>query len=256
MPRRGVSPFAIASLLAGSAGLWALFAANAWLLGGVAAAYAIAVGLGVTFARLRFFCDTVCRGVPGSRRVALTFDDGPDPRVTPRILEVLKEHGIPAAFFGVGKRALECPELARRIVAEGHLLENHTFRHAWWTNFLVGGPLRREIERGQQALREATGTAPRYYRSPMGLTNPHTAGALRALKLQPVGWDVRTFDRKARHPERVVNRAVRKVRDGSIVLLHDGGVSPDEAVSIVNGLVRELGSRGYRLVRLDELLQA
>jgi len=98
-------------------------------------AYLVIFGLGVAVLRLNFFCRAVCREETGGMRVALTFDDGPDPEVTPEVLSVLASHELKATFFCIGTKILQHPELARRIVAEGHTIGNHTHHHFWWTNF-------------------------------------------------------------------------------------------------------------------------
>ena len=247
----------MATCLSGAAaaagGLLTDGSARRWLCAGVIAAYLIVVGLGVAFIQLSFFGKAFCRGKPGAMRAALTFDDGPDPAATPRLLDVLADLRAPATFFCVGERVRACPEIVRRAAAEGHALGNHSQRHAWWTNFLVGRGLRDEIARAQEAIGATTGFAPAHYRSPMGLTNPHLPGALAKLGLTLVGWDVRALDRGAR-PEEVVGRILSKVRDGSIVLLHDGGADPDTLVAAVRGAVRGLRERGYALVRVGELM--
>jgi len=223
-----------------------------WGMGAVAAAYLIIMVVGVTSIRLGFFCRAFCRGKPGQMRLALTFDDGPDSDATAPLLDVLKEQQVPAAFFCVGETAAANPGLVRRMAAEGHVVGNHTFRHGWWTNFLVGRPLRREVARAQEALRGILGRAPRYFRSPVGLTNPHLRGALNSLDMVLLGWDVRPFDRGSR-PEAVLRRIRRRVRDGSIIVLHDGGAHADTLSRLVTELVTELRARGYTFASLEEL---
>jgi len=214
-------------------------------------AYLIVVGLGVAFIRMRFFADAVCRGTPGRKRVALTFDDGPDPSVTPVLLDLLDELGVKATFFCIGRNVLEHPDIVRRIAAKGHCLANHTFRHAWWTNFLWGRALRNEIDRAQYALESVTGVRPVFFRSPMGLTNPHLDSALRKAGLVLIGWDVRSLDRRRESASIVINRVLRKVRDGSIVLLHDGRADKDRLLEIVRQVIDALRQNGYVFVRVD-----
>lgn len=234
----------------------ALTTHNLWRVGilcFILTAYLTLLGLGVAFIHLRFFCDSLCRARTAGKRVALTFDDGPDPVVTPRILDVLRQQQVRAAFFCIGTNALAHPDLVRRIEAEGHIVGNHSFHHAWWNNFLLGPWLYNEISACQEAVYRAAGTRPVYFRSPVGLTNMHLPRALRKLKLVSVGWDVRAFDRGARDPQSVVNRVCGKVRAGSIIALHDGGVSPDTETAIVAGMIAALRSQGYVLLRLDEI---
>jgi peptidoglycan/xylan/chitin deacetylase (PgdA/CDA1 family) len=217
-------------------------------------AWLAAVGLGVAFIRLELFGPAFCHGRPGRMRVALTFDDGPDPVATPRLLELLQQRGVPATFFCIGARAREFPDLVRRMISGGHLVGNHSYRHAWWTNFLIGRWLEAELEQAQRVLGELIGHPPAFFRSPMGLTNPHLAGALRRHGLTLIGWDVRSFDQKARSAGVVIDRILGKVHDGSIILLHDGGGSADVLLEVVGAVIDALRDRGYDFVRVDGLL--
>jgi peptidoglycan/xylan/chitin deacetylase (PgdA/CDA1 family) len=217
-----------------------------WMI--AAGAYVIVLGLGVAFIRMRFFGDAVCRGEPGRKQVALTFDDGPDPSVTPMLLGVLDELGVKATFFCVGRNVLAHPDIARKIVARGHCIANHTFEHPWWTSFLWGRALLSEIVRAQDALESVTGVRPVLFRSPMGLTNPVLDSALRKAGLVLVGWDVRSLDRRGECSSIVISRILRKVRDGGIVLLHDGQADRNRLLEIVRGVVGRLGEDGYVFV--------
>lgn len=225
-----------------------------WLLAAAVTAHLIVVGLGVAFIRLSFFCDAVCRGKEGKMQVALTFDDGPDPDATPLVIEALEQLKIAACFFCVGQKALANPHLTRRIHDSGHLLGNHTFRHKWWTNFLFGKYLASEIEQTQSAIETVAGVSPVFFRPPMGLTNPHFSRILKKAGLTVIGWTVRSLDRTASAPQPVVDRIINKTRDGSIILLHDGGVRAELLVEIVQQVVAKLRQRGYAIVRLDRLL--
>lgn len=229
-------------------------AARGALLAGVAGAYVLLIAGGAAFVRWRFFLDAFCRGAPGRRRLALTFDDGPDPQATPALLDALRELQAPAAFFCIGERAAAHPELLKRIAAERHEIGNHSFRHGWWTNLLLGGGLRREIERAQETLGAITGVRPRYFRSPMGLTNPHLPGALRAAGVRFIGWDVGGGDRGA-PPEALARRLLARLRDGSVILLHDGRADPAALVAAVRQLVVTARQQGYAFVPLEELVR-
>jgi peptidoglycan-N-acetylglucosamine deacetylase len=209
---------------------------------------------GLCLIRMNFFCRAVCRGKPGGMKVALTFDDGPDPAATPEVLELLKREGIAATFFCVGKNVTAYPEIARRIAAEGHLLANHSYTHPWFVSVLGGRALRSEMERTQDAIKAAAGVTPKYFRPPSGMTGPNFPRALKRVGLTLVGWDVRSLDTLAT-PQKCVERILRLAGDGSIILLHDGGATPARIVEIVSDAVRELKSRGYGFERLDRLIE-
>lgn len=220
--------------------------------------YLTLVGCGVGFIQLQFFGPVTCSAPAagaGKMRIALTFDDGPDPGVTPALLDLLKTENVPAAFFCVGRRVAANPELARRIATEGHLLANHTYNHGWWTPLLGARGLTEELSQTQGQISQATGVTPQYMRPPVGLTNPHYPRVLRRLGLTMIGWDVRSMDTRW-SAEAVISRVLNKARDGSIILLHDAGSSPVRIEQIVGQIVKGLRAKGYQFVRLDELLQA
>jgi len=212
---------------------------------------------GVTSLRVGFFLQSVCEAPQGSDAqpaVALTFDDGPDPETTPALLELLEQRGVRAAFFVVGKRVEESPELARRCHEAGHLVENHSHHHAPWINFLFRRAMTHEILACSQRIEAATGSAPRYYRPPYGLSNHALGDAVHEAGLKVVGWQVRGLDSRGADPERIVARILGGVRAGGIVLLHDGGRPRDQVLSTVGRLLDELGERCIAVKRLDELL--
>lgn len=229
-------------------------APDAWrwsMAGAIVLIYTIVFGLGISFIGMNFFVVALCRGEGDEKRIALTFDDGPDPETTPAILDALGAEDVCATFFCVGERVRANPEIAKRIVEEGHGIGNHTMRHSWRTNFLFGRLLECELAEAQVAIAHGTGRQPVYFRTPMGLTNPHYAGVLGRLGLKLVGWDVRGFDLSGRGARAVIDRVRGRVRPGSIVALHAAGVRAEVAVEIVKGLVETLRDDGYVFVSVD-----
>ena len=159
---------------------------------------------------------------PGTAAVAITIDDGPDPEVTARVLEVLAAHEARATFFCVGERVARQAPLARAIVAAGHEIGNHTYRHL--NRFALLGPraIGAEIARAQEAIAAATGVAARFFRAPAGLRNPFLEPVLARANLQLVSWTRRGFDTVSPSAERVLGRLTRNLSAGDILLLHDG----------------------------------
>jgi peptidoglycan/xylan/chitin deacetylase (PgdA/CDA1 family) len=154
--------------------------------------------------------------------VALTLDDGPDPEVTPRVLDLLDAHGVRASFFCIAARAARHPALVRAIVARGHCVQNHTHGHRH--HFALLGPraLQREIGRAQDVLGDLTGVRPHAFRAPAGLRNPFLDVVLHRLNLQLVSWTRRGFDTTSADPQKVLARLARHLAAGDILLLHDG----------------------------------
>ena len=201
--------------------------------------------------------------LPGPPRgmLALTFDDGPDPDVTPRILALLEQAGAVATFFCIGRRAQQHPELVADIRARGHGIENHTFSHH--SGFALGWPaaMRVEVQRGQAALVAAGADRPRFFRAPAGMQNPWLAAVLRAEGLLLVSWTRRGFDTVTSDPRVVARRLVRNLTAGDILLMHDGrsARTATGAPVVLDALPRvldEMVARGLRSNALGALLPA
>ena len=195
-----------------------------WALGIVVANHLLLTGAGL-WPRSRLLGPNWTRLPAASRargEVAITIDDGPDPVVTPQVLELLAEHGVAATFFCVGERVERHAELAREIVRRGHRIENHSQRHRH--DFSLLGPRRMhaEIERAQATIHRITGDEPRFFRAPAGLRNPFLEPALQRLQLRLASWTRRGFDTVNGDADRVYRRLVAGLRSGDILLLHDG----------------------------------
>ena len=194
-------------------------------------------------------------------RVALTFDDGPDPQTTPQVLAVLAQHDVRATFFVIGERARRHPRLVAEMAAAGHQIENHSLRHAWTTAFADPNRLQAELEQTQQIIAVATGRRPTWFRPPIGILSPPVAQAAAALGLRLVGWSSKARDGWASTtPADALSRLRRALRPGAILLLHDAperpapAAVPPLAVPILQALLPELAARGLHPVPLDDLL--
>lgn len=154
--------------------------------------------------------------------VAVTFDDGPDPVVTPRVLDILDRYQAKATFFVVGCKAAAHPDIIRTAVARGHRVENHSFRHANTFAFHGTGGMARDIEAAQHAIGTLTGRAPEYFRAPMGIRNPFLEPALARLGLRLVSWTRRGYDAVNGDAAAVLRRLTRGLAAGDVLVLHDG----------------------------------
>ena len=154
--------------------------------------------------------------------VAITIDDGPDPEVTSRVLDLLDEHNARATFFCIGERVERYPALARAIVARQHEIANHTYRHLMRFSLLGPRGVAEEIARAQEAIGAATGEVARFFRAPAGLRNPFLEPALTRANLQLVSWTRRGFDTVNGSAGRVIDSLTRHLQGGDILLLHDG----------------------------------
>jgi peptidoglycan-N-acetylglucosamine deacetylase len=251
---------------AAAVGVAAHPAAWPWALGGVAANHAALAAAGL-FPRSRLLGPNLLRLPEDARRrgkVALTFDDGPDSDVTPRVLDVLETHGATASFFLIGRRAARHAPLVREILRRGHSAENHTDRHLYRFAALPPGAMRREIAGAQEAIADAAagGPAPRFFRPPAGIRSPLLDPALAAAGLAQVAWTRRGFDTVSRDPAAVVRRLGRGLAAGDILLLHDGNAARAEngAAPVVLAtlpiLLRLIAAAGLRAVSLPLAMAA
>lgn len=198
----------------------------------------------------------VWRGSREGRRVSLTFDDGPDPESTPRVLDILSAHHVTASFFLVGERAARSPSLVRRIVEAGHDLGNHGWSHR---SLWLAGPrgTADEVRRGHHTLGEIAGAPPRFYRPAWGMTNLALFPVLRSLGTPCVFWTAQTEGRRAAAPSVQVGRARRRARPGAILDLHDADGVPGAGERLVEALpsmIQGLEADGYALAPLRDLL--
>lgn len=161
--------------------------------------------------------------------IALTIDDGPDPVVTPQVLELLARYGVQATFFVIGARAERYPDVCREIVRRGHAIENHSQRHCHNFSFLGMRGITRELQAAQATLTALTGQRPLFFRAPAGFRNPFLDPVLTRLGLQLVSWSVRGFDTRVSNSEKVKRKLLAGLRPGAIVLLHDGNAARTRA---------------------------
>jgi len=201
----------------------------------------------------------LCRVEGVADRFALTFDDGPSPRNTPRLLEVLARLGARATFFQLGRNVRRHPELSRRVVEDGHEVGLHDDHHLP-PALLPLGLFRREFRAADLAVRAATGTAAHFYRPPFGLLTPAQAARVRRWGYEPVLGDVYPRDPDRPGVERIVARTRAGLRAGSILILHDasgwGDLDRGQTIAAVERIVREQSLRGLRAVSVGELVAA
>jgi peptidoglycan/xylan/chitin deacetylase (PgdA/CDA1 family) len=186
---------------------------------------------------------------PAGPEVCLTIDDGPDERDTPRLLDLLDRHGARAAFFVIGARAARHPELVAEMLRRGHEVGHHTQTHPAAT-FWCASParLRAELDLGLAALAQG-GAKPRWFRPPVGIKNLFLGRALAQRGLSCVAWSLRTRDGVGRDPARIAARALRRVRSGDILLMHEGeDVDPRVRVEAIALVLKGLDTRGLRCV--------
>jgi peptidoglycan-N-acetylglucosamine deacetylase len=253
------SPFLRFSLGLHAAGVAALAVSPGawpWIGGALLLDHAV-IGGGTVWPQSPFLGPNLVRlaGEAARGRVALTFDDGPDPEVTPAVLDLLDGAGARATFFCIGRKVDAHPDLAAEIHGRGHAVENHTYGHPHTFGFHGRARMAAEIARAQEAVERATGRRPVFFRAPVGIRNPFLDAVLSRCGLRLVSWTRRGLDTVHRDAAGVARRLLRGLRAGDILLLHDGSSTRDAAGRpvVLDALPRvldALASRGYTSVSL------
>jgi peptidoglycan/xylan/chitin deacetylase (PgdA/CDA1 family) len=158
-------------------------------------------------------------------KVAITIDDGPDPEVTPQVLDILDRYQAKATFFCIGKLAEKHPDLCREIARRGHEIENHSMSHNWYFSLLAPWSIHREIQNAQNVLSKISGQTPRFFRATAGLRNPGLEPVLAHCGLLLCSWSKRGFDTQVGDADAVFKSLVRDLKGGDILLLHDGSAA-------------------------------
>ena len=200
---------------------------------------------------MQYFVPVKFKGNREQKAIAITFDDGPMEGNTEKILDILSQYKVPAAFFCIGNRVTKQPRLVERIDAEGHLLGNHSYLHAATFDLQSAAMITKELEDTDTAIAQATGKKPRFFRPPYGVTNPMVAKAIRKRNYTVIGWSIRSFDTVIKDRNKLLDRVTKPLRGGDIVLFHDYSSS---MLDILPAFLDHVKKLGLKVVRVDELV--
>lgn len=192
-----------------------------------------------------------CRKRTTEKIVSLTFDDTPDAVQTPKVLKVLQDYGVTACFFCIGRKIEGNEALLRQLIAEGHLVGNHSFSHSELFPLYSLRKMKKDLQTCQSELERVTSQPVRLFRPPFGVTNPTVAKAVRQLNYIPVGWNIRSLDTCNTDTAEILGRIQKRLKPGSVILLHDRMPHSDQ---LVKQLLDWLQAQEYTVVRLDKLL--
>jgi peptidoglycan/xylan/chitin deacetylase (PgdA/CDA1 family) len=197
---------------------------------------------------------------PGSKQLALTYDDGPNDPDTLRLLDVLAKHEVKATFFVLGKFVQQKPQIVHALAEAGHVIGNHSWDHPRLI-FASNTELHSQIERTQKAIFDACGVTPTLFRPPYGGRRPGTLSEVRKLGLEPVMWNVTCYDWKSTTADKVVAHAQRQIRGGDVILMHDGdqlalGANRKHTVAATDRLIARYKAEGHEFVTVPQMMAA
>ena len=204
----------------------------------------------------KYQAKTVYKVAPSNKEkvIALTIDDGPWPKTTAEMLDILKQNHVKATFFWVGTALQENPEIGKRVVAEGHAIGNHTWHH--WYRKMDEATAKSEIEKTNELIYQTTGVKTSFFRPPGGYLNNGLATYAKSQKNSVVMWSVTSADTDPRAKYQVfVKNVLRDAKPGAIVLMHDGGGNRERTVKALPAIISGLKQQGYRFVTVPELLE-
>jgi len=217
----------------------------------VAVLYLVIVIYGTFVLSAQLFIPVKFKGDSSSGAIAITFDDGPVPGKTEKILEILKSYKVSAAFFCIGHRIADNPMLARKIHDSGHMLGNHSYWHKNTFDLQRTEKIEQELITTNEAIQNAIGLKPNFFRPPYGITNPMVAKAITRGGFKTIGWSIRSFDTISRNREALLKRVTKSVKAGDVILFHDYCTI---TLDILPEFLDYVFARGLKIVRVDELL--
>jgi peptidoglycan/xylan/chitin deacetylase (PgdA/CDA1 family) len=224
----------------------------------ISGAAAVAAGYQSMTPSGQWYGKTFTGTTPGSRQIALTYDDGPNDPHTLRLLDVLARHKINATFFPIGRYVRERPEIVRQVVQAGHVVGNHTFAHPLLT-LKNEAEIRKQISDCRAALEDAVGEHSNLFRPPFGGRRPAALRVARELGLVPVMWSVTGYDWNAQPAAVIESKVAEQIRGGDVVLLHDGGhkqMGADRSQTVIatERLITRCEADGYEFVTIPKMM--
>ncbi len=216
----------------------------------IAIVYLIINIVGSANIQLNYFFYSHCSSTTSKKEIAITFDDGPHPAITPKLLELLESHKVKATFFCTGKNAADYSDIISEIINKGHTIGNHSYGHSKFFDLFSAKKMQKEILDSNKTIKAIINKTPVFFRPPYGVTNPMLRKALNYTKMISVGWSLRSFD-TVNSNDKVLEKLVANTKPGDIVLFHD--TNPN-IITIIEDYLKWLKKNDFKIVSLTTLL--
>ncbi|ANH84070.1 polysaccharide deacetylase [Niabella ginsenosidivorans] len=213
--------------------------------------YTLLLFYGSFYIGSQFYMPVVCNGTADKKEIAISFDDGPLEKYTPEVLAVLKAHHVPATFFCIGYRVAEREALLQQIIAEGHIVGNHSYYHDFWFDMHTAKKMQAEMQQMQDLVHRLTGKYMKWFRPPYGVTNPNVRKAVQAMGYTAIGWNVRSLDTMIKDEAQLLQKVQRELKPGAVFLFHD---TMHNTVHMLPRFLQYVKEQGYTIVPLDKLI--
>ncbi|HLC82206.1 MAG TPA: polysaccharide deacetylase family protein [Bacteroidia bacterium] len=199
-----------------------------------------------------FYTKAHCNAVTDEKIIAITFDDGPNPEYTPKVLSILAEQNVLATFFVIGKNIQGNENIIKKIDAAGHTIGNHTFSHSFFIDFKGKTGFMYELDATSDIVYNIIKKRMKFFRPPYGVTTPHLASASKALNYYIIGWNIRSLDTTNDTEERIADRVISQIKPGAIILFHD---TSEKTAQVLKQTLNFAKENGFKIVSVEELLK-
>ncbi len=213
--------------------------------------YSLIVFYGCAYINSNFFLPVICHAVTTEKEIAISFDDGPAQNYTAQILKVLQENDCKAAFFCIGKNIAGNEHLLKQIIAEGHLIGNHSYSHHFWFDLFSSKRILTDLRSMDEEVKRVAGLQPILFRPPYGVINPNVKKAIVDGQYIPLGWSVRSLDTVIMDEQKLLDKINGSIQPGAVFLFHDTSLT---TLKVLPQFLKEVKKKGYRIVPLDKLL--
>jgi peptidoglycan/xylan/chitin deacetylase (PgdA/CDA1 family) len=221
-----------------------------WLYVVLGFLYSLILFYGCYYIGSNFFLPVICSANTTEKVIAISFDDGPH-EYTPKILQILQDNDVKAAFFCIGNRISGNEVILQQIHTDEHIIGNHSFSHHFWFDMFGSKKMLAEMQLMDSEVKSVTGKTPTLFRPPYGVINPNLKKAIIKGNYTPIGWNVRSMDTVIKDESKLLNKIIAQIKPGAVFLFHDTSLA---TIAILPAFIKQVKANGYRIVRLDQML--